>query len=210
MDAKGSGTVDAALIGRLATGGVLLVPALITVGLSFNGGGFFPDSIAWAVIALAVIVIVRCALAPSPLQGIGPWVLVPGLALVGLAIWTLLSGLWSDAPGRAVLEFERVALYGLAFLLFGSLGRSSRRLSFAVCAIAAALTLVAALALLSRAAPDILPTSPSFRADRLSFPSGTGTPSASPAPSGSCSPSTCRRASARAGSCGCWRRAPSR
>jgi len=165
-------TVDAALIGRLATGGVLLVPALITVGLSLSGGGFFPDSIAWAVIALAVILIVRCALAPSPLQGIGPWVLVPGLALVALAIWTLLSGLWSDAPGRALLEFERVALYGLAFLLFGSLGRSSRRLSFAVCAIAAALTLVAALALLSRAAPDVLPTSPSFRADRLSFPLG--------------------------------------
>jgi O-antigen ligase len=162
--------VDPELVRALATGALLLAPAAMTVWLSFRQGGFFPEGVAWGVVMLAALLLVRCALAPAPLRGVGPWVLVPSVALALLAVWTLASSQWSDSPGRALLEFDRVALYGLAFVLFGSLGRSTRRLRLAVTAMAAAITLVAGVAFVSRVAPDVLATTASFRTDRLSFP----------------------------------------
>ena len=46
-----------------------------------------------------------------------------GLAL--FAVWTLLSAGWSDAPARAMIEFDRALAYLLVVVLIGSLAVAS-------------------------------------------------------------------------------------
>jgi hypothetical protein len=159
-----------ALLSPIATGALLVTPALATLYLSFSSGGFYADSVAFCALVALVLFVVRCALAEDPLHGLGRAAFVPATALALLGAWTILSGVWSDSPGRALLEADRILLYLVVLLLFASVGRTSERLGFAVRAMATAIVLVAGLALLSRVAPDVFSTSESFVTNRLSFP----------------------------------------
>ena len=49
--------------------------------------------------------------------------MIAGGALLLFAGWTWLSAGWSDSPIRATTEFQRVALYAVALLFFGSFAR---------------------------------------------------------------------------------------
>ena len=168
------GRVDPAartVLRSIANGALLCAPALLIIFFSFSSGGFFPDSVALGALAVGVLLLVRLGLADRPLAAIGPAALVPLLGLAGLAGWTLLSQHWSHAPGRATIAFDRDLLYLLTFALFASIGRSPVRLTWAVRGIALAMVAVAAVALLSKVAPDVLHTAPDPQSKgRLAYP----------------------------------------
>ena len=155
---RAAGAEARVALGRTATAGLLAVPALLVIFFSFSSGGFFPDSVALGALALAAIVVIRLGLAERPLASIGRAALIPLVGLVGLAAWALLSQIWSHAPGRADIGFDRDLLYLLAFALFASVGRSSERLTWAVRLTVLAMFAVAAVALISSVAPDALAT----------------------------------------------------
>ena len=76
---------------RTATAALLCAPALLVVFFSFSSGGFFPDSVALGTLMVAVVLVVRLAIAERPLAAFGPAALVPLVGLAGLAAWALLS-----------------------------------------------------------------------------------------------------------------------
>ena len=59
--------MDAA--GRLASWALLLLPGGLTIYLSFNGGGFFPNTQAFAALVLAAALGLRIAFAEEPFAG---------------------------------------------------------------------------------------------------------------------------------------------
>ena len=169
--ARGADATARAAIGRTATGALLCAPALLIVFFSFDSGGFFPDSVALGDIALAVMLVIRLGLSQRPLAAFGPRALVPLVGFAGLAGWALLSQVWSHAPGRATIAFDRDLLYALTFALFASVGATRARLLWAVRGVALAMVAVSAVALISRVAPDVLATSPDpDSGGRLAYP----------------------------------------
>src|SRR6266498_4085007 len=112
---------------RLANGALVLLPGALTVYLSFNAGGFFPNTDAFVAILLAAALIIRVSLARAPFAGFSRPLAIAAGALALYAGWTLLSGAWSNAPGRALVEFDRVLLYLAALVLLGSVGRTPTR-----------------------------------------------------------------------------------
>ena len=130
-------------------------PALLTLYLAFNGGGFFAGAPAVVAIVLGVALVLRITIASEPFAGFGPWLVAATAGLGAYAVWNLLSALWSDAPAQAMIEFDRVLMYWLALVLFGSLPWDRRTLLWAIRALAAAMVLVAAVALTTHLAPDV-------------------------------------------------------
>lgn len=157
--------------GRLPGGlGVALGIAALTAYLGFNAGGFFPGATGIAAVALCVAGIAAIMLAARPQERLTPALLTTLFLLLGLAVWTLVSVVWSDAPGRALLEFDRVLLYALAFALFGILAPGDRRLEWGLRGFAAAASALCAVGWVTRVAADVWPISPDILAERLSFP----------------------------------------
>ncbi len=87
-----------------------LLPGLLVVVLGFEAGGFYPDTWAPLALLLAVALAVRVSIAERPFAGVSAWSGVAAGALALLGAWMLLSASWSDAPGRAVIEFVRLLL----------------------------------------------------------------------------------------------------
>jgi len=169
--ARGGDPASRALMRRTATAALLCAPALLVVFFSFSSGGFFPDSVAIGALAVAVVLVARLALAQRPLASFGRGAIVPLVGLAGFAGWALLSQVWSHAPGRATISFDRDLLYLLTFALFASVGRTRARVTWAVRGLALVMAAVAAVALLSRVAPDVLaaPADPAS-GGRLAYP----------------------------------------
>ena len=155
---------------RWASAALLLLPGALTVYLSFNAGGFFPNTPAFVALLLAAVLALRVLFSENPFRGFTPLLGVAAGALALFGAWTFLSAIWSDAPGRAVIEFDRVLLYLLALLLFGSMPRSSQDLRLMIRGLALGFTVVAVIALVTRVLPDVWPISPNLAEDRLSYP----------------------------------------
>jgi O-antigen ligase len=141
-----------------------------TVYLSFNAGGFFAGAPALLAAVLGVALTVRIVVAEQPFAGIGPWLGVAIGALGLFAVWTLASAWWSHAPARAMISFDRLLLYWLALVLFGSLPRDARTLRWALRAFAAAVVAVAVAGLATRLLPDVWSAPASVQNHRLSYP----------------------------------------
>lgn len=156
--ARGSG--DKALLQRVSTVGLLPLPGALVVYFSFSAGGFFPDAPAFAALVLLAALVLRVTLAEDPVGGFSRPLAIATTAMALYTGWTLLSGLWSDAPARALIEADRALMYLLALVLFGSLPRSSSRLAWILRGVAGAMVLVSVSALLSRLLPDIFATDP--------------------------------------------------
>ncbi|HEV2057800.1 MAG TPA: O-antigen ligase family protein, partial [Solirubrobacteraceae bacterium] len=161
---------DLALLQRVATGGLLGLPGALVVYFSFSAGGFFPDAPAFVALVLLAALVLRATLAEDPFGGFSRPLAIATTAMALYTGWTLLSGLWSDAPGRALIEGNRALVYLLALVLLGSLPRTTSRLAWMLRGVAAAMVLVSVAALVSRLLPDILATDPNIANDRLSYP----------------------------------------
>jgi O-antigen ligase len=161
---------EATLLASLGEWALALAPGAAVVYFSFNGGGYFPGSQAFVATLLALALALRLALASEPLAGFSRPLVVAAIALALYALWTLLSASWSHAPGRALVEFDRALLYLLALVLFASVPWGEGRLRRMVRGLAAGATLVCAVALVTRVAPDAWPIAPGIQRGRLSYP----------------------------------------
>ncbi|HET6547339.1 MAG TPA: O-antigen ligase family protein [Solirubrobacter sp.] len=119
---------------------------------------------------LALALVVWLTVARRPLHGFSPALAVGFGALAGLAVWILASALWSDAPARALAEFDRVLLYALVLVLTGSAAKRAGDLAVVLRWTAAALGAIALAGLLTRLLPGTFPISEGFLPERVSFP----------------------------------------
>ena len=158
------------LVRRILASSEWVLVGALTVFLSFNAGGYFPTAPALAALALALALVLRVTLVEDPFAGISPALALAAGGLGLLAVWQLASALWSDAPARALLEFDRTLLYLLALIFFGSLAGSAERLRRIGWGVAIGFSVAAASALITRLAPEVWPTDPQVANDRLSFP----------------------------------------
>ncbi len=149
---------------------LLLLPGGLTVYLSFSSGGFYPGATGVAAAALALLLAVRVTTGRRPFEGVGALVAGGACAVALFAVWTLASSGWSDSESRAVLEFDRVLLYGLAFLLLGTVPRTPERVRLALGGVAVAMVVVCLAGFASRALPDLVPVGLNEANSRLSYP----------------------------------------
>jgi hypothetical protein len=148
---------------------VLLAPAAV-VYLSFNAGGYFPNTPALVAIGLALALVLRTTLAERPFEGFSRTLALPLSALALYAAWELASGLWAHATARTLDAYDRTLLYVLAFALFGALRYTRARASWLVRALMLGLVAVCLAGLISRTLPHLWPTTAGFFANRLNYP----------------------------------------
>ncbi|MGI8729002.1 MAG: O-antigen ligase family protein [Solirubrobacteraceae bacterium] len=147
-----------------------ILPGALVVAFAFASGGFLPGPVGLGASVLAALLLARLALARNPWRGLSRGYAAGATCLGLLACLTLVSQAWSDAPARAAVEYDRVVLYLLAFLLVGAAGYSPQRLRWLVRGVAAAAFVVCLCGLISRLAPDVWPTD--LNLARLTYPLG--------------------------------------
>jgi O-antigen ligase len=155
---------------RVSGAALLLLPAGLTAYFAFNAGGFYPAPVAFVAVVLVLLLVLRAIGSTSPFEGAGWMVGASGASLGLFALLTLLSASWSHIPGEALAEFDRVLVYLLVMVLFGTVVRSRARLVWILRALAVGIFVVCGCALTTRLLPNVWPTSPSFVNSRLSFP----------------------------------------
>lgn len=164
-------TGDALSVSEAFDGVLVVLPGALVVYFAFNSGGYFPDSPAVAGVLLVVLLVLRATLVDEPFAAFGRPLAIAAIALGLLTSWTLLSGVWSDAPGRALVEYDRALAYLLLLALFGSLVRSSNRLRWLAAGLAGGVLVVATAALATRLFPGEFPLSiPTIGAATLTYP----------------------------------------
>jgi O-antigen ligase len=155
-----------ALVGDLR----LALPGVITAYLAFGSGGFFPGQVAVAAVGLSLALLLRITTGRDPLAG---WTLPAAcVAAVGalLAAWTLLSVTWSDSASRALVEFDRVLLYVLAFGVMACFARQPRDLTIVLRWVLLAIVGVAIAGLATRLLPGTFEAIPGREPARLAHP----------------------------------------
>src|SRR5436305_521773 len=158
------------MLGRLAGGGLSLLPGALTVYISFNGGGFFVGTPALIAVVVAVLLILWLLLAPDPFATVNRRLALAVGALGLFALWTLISSGWSHSPGRALIAFDRTILYLVVLVLFGFVGGGPARERAIVRGVALGGTIVCTAGLITRILPRVWTVSPGFQGDRLSYP----------------------------------------
>ena len=128
-------------LSRVATG---IAAAVVVVALAFASGGYHPSDYGLLILAFALVVLVASFVADS--VAIDRRTVVFVAALAGLAMWALVSVLWSPAAAWPVLEAERGLLYAVAAAAL-VLVVTPARVTALVAGIVAAATLVAVYAL---------------------------------------------------------------
>ena len=149
---------------------IALLPGALTIYLGFDGGGYFPPATGVGCAALTLALVLRLTLAERPLEGFGIAAGLVTAALGLLGVWSLVSSAWSDAPARAVAEFDRALLYMLMLALLATLPRTTETARIVLIGIAGAATFVCMAGLLSRVLPDAFPIAPNVLDQRLSYP----------------------------------------
>ncbi len=144
--------------------------AAFTVFLAFNAGGFFPAATATAALAICLLLVMGVMLISRPFESFTPGLLVPIALLAGFAGWTLISATWSNAPGRALLEFDRALLYVLILAFFGMLVPGHNRLEWGLRGLVIAAVVICGAAWITRVAADLWPIAVDVQPERLSFP----------------------------------------
>lgn len=155
---------------RAAAAAVSAIPGALVVYFAFNAGGFFVGAQGVIAVLLLLVLAVRVAVAEDPGEGFSAALLLAAGALALFAVWTLASTLWSDAPSRALLEFDRALLYLATLVLFGSFAHSPARVGWMIRWTALGILVVCAIALITRTLPDLWSVAPNTANDRLSYP----------------------------------------
>src|SRR3982074_1462288 len=88
----------------------------VTAWWALKSGGYFEVTFLPGTMLLLLLVAVLLVFAPRPgvLRGAA---LVSLVALIGLAAWTLLSGIWSPVPAVAFSDAQRALAYVAAFAI---------------------------------------------------------------------------------------------
>ena len=146
------------------------MPGLATAILAFLAGGYFPIATGLAVAALCLLLVARMTITEKPVAGWSAPLAVMAFALALFSGWTLLSGGWSDAPVRALIEFDRALLYLVMLVFVGLHARGPGHLAVLLRWVALAIACASAVALLTRLLPGTFPTSPGINDERLAFP----------------------------------------
>ena len=148
----------------------LVLPGALTVYFAFNAGGFFPGSVALVAIVLALALVLRITIAARPLAGWSLGAAAAAGALALLSCWTLLSGLWSDVPSAALIEFDRLLVYLLEFALMATFPRRPGDLSVLLRWVAVAIAAAAVAGLATRLYPDVFEAVAGRNPARLAYP----------------------------------------
>ena len=145
---------------------------IATAGLAFSDGGFdpVPTSAATAVVLVALLLLATCG--PRPLAGMTRWGVVSAGALTCFAVWTLASATWSDAPARALIEYNRTLLYLGAFLLAACLAGGRANARWLIRGTAVALGAAVLAGLLGRLDPGFSAEAAASAGQRLNWPLG--------------------------------------
>ena len=146
------------------------MPGLATGVLAFLAGGYFPIATGLAVAALCLLLVARMTITEKPVAGWSAPLAAMASALALFSGWTLLSGGWSDAPVRALIEFDRALLYLVMLVFVGLHARGPGHLAVLLRWVALAIACASAVALLTRLLPATFPTSPGINDERLAFP----------------------------------------
>ncbi len=85
-------------------------------------------------------------------------------------MWTLASSSWSDAPGRALIEFDRALLYLLVLAFLGLHARGPGHLAVLLRWVGLVIAVTCAVALATRLFPTTFPTGVGVNVRRLAFP----------------------------------------
>jgi O-antigen ligase len=148
-------------------------PVLLIVGMALAGGGYDVSARHIAGLAVWLLVVLLLALGVAGRAAVGrPFYWASGL-IVGLALLSALSSLWSGSVELSVIEADRVLVY-LAFFLaaFLIVQTNERRERFAE-GLAIALAVVALLGLGPRLLPHVFEVGNSLGAgSRLRYPLG--------------------------------------
>ena len=144
------------------------LPAPLVIGLGFSSGGYPRGVTAVAAVIVAMLLTLRCLLAPRTVRRPGRLALGAGAALLALAAWQLASAAWSISPWRAFGEADRTILYLLALATFATLPR--RRLQPVLAWTAAGIAVLAVAGLATRLRPDLFPIEPTAFSQRLGYP----------------------------------------
>lgn len=147
-----------------------LLPGALVVYLSFNAGGYFPNTQGLVAIGFLLALAGWIAIAPEPFAGLSWYLVAAASALTAYALWTLLSASWSESLARALIEFNRGLVYIGALLFFGLVVRRPRQLQRLVWGLAIGITIVCGAALMTRLLPDAWSVKPDLGTNRLSFP----------------------------------------
>jgi O-antigen ligase len=147
--------LDAHLLQKLGAFSVAALPALLTLYLSFNSGGFFASATGVAVAVLAGTVALRMALVRDAFGGFSRPLLIAVGALAVYSLWSLISMRWSHSPSRALDDFDLANVYLFALILFGSFARTHRRVRWIVILTWLAMLAVCLSGLATRLRPDL-------------------------------------------------------
>jgi O-antigen ligase len=169
-DARGAQDASVVSLGELGLIGLMLLPGALIVFLGFNAGGYFPGTPAVAALVLTQILLVRIVQARHPFEGLAPITLVVMGALACYAALTLLSGIWSHSMSRALIEFDRVWLYLLVLVLFGTVQASTNSMRWLVRGLVLGVSIVCVSGLATRLLPNVWHTAPGVSNERLSYP----------------------------------------
>jgi hypothetical protein len=154
----------------IASNAYLPLAGALTALFAFRAGGFFPTITGVAAIAVALLLLLRVTLAAEPFAGWTGAAAAAALPAACFAGWTLVSALWSDAPARAIVEFDRALLYVLVLTLLAMVPRRVTSLTVLLRWVLLALVAVAVAGLASRLGPTVFPTTGRLVTDRLTFP----------------------------------------
>ena len=154
----------------ILVGLAVLVPGALTFWLAFHEGGYFPGPVGLVAVEVAILLALSVVIGRVPWNGLSIPLAIALCALGALAYWTLHSQTWSDAPARAMTEYDRVILYLLVLAFFGSLGFTPKRMRVMLYGLAAAIVAVCVTAFIARTLPEIITYDPEVHPERLSYP----------------------------------------
>jgi len=132
------------------------VLALVIIGL---GAGLSPfvaayyDATTWVPIGLGLVVAAAVCLVARPGRVAGPACLALG-GLLGLGVWSLGSAAWAQSVEGAVVDGNRLLVYGALFAVLLTLLRNRRRATWLIAALGAGVVAVAVSVLVRLLAGD--------------------------------------------------------
>lgn len=156
--------------GKAGSLAIALLPGALIIYFAFEAGGYFAGSVGFIALLLTQVLVVRVLVAERPFAGCSRGHAAVVGAFACYTGWTLASALWSNAEGRALVEFDRSLLYLLLLLLFGLIPRRRWRIVWVTRGLVIGAMAVCTVSLITRVLPHVWPTSPGVANNRLSYP----------------------------------------